>query len=89
MKKILKEEFFIVDEEICRFLKESKQIHSNNNSKSSSARSIVKEQGGDATIFLSEILHENSNYLLENSMPSHREDDDDWNYSILGDPAQD
>ena len=37
-----------------------------------STRSRVEEQGGNANTLLDVILHENSNVMLENSIPSNR-----------------
>ena len=55
--------------------------------KSNSSRRIVEVQGGNVTTFLAGILHKHIKVMLEDSITSHREEDDDRDNSKLSDKS--
>ena len=77
VKKIFKEAFFRVYEERYSFFTKKKNKKSKNNKTSKSNKEIVEEKGGNSISLMDGILHENIKVILESSIPSHREEDED------------
>ena len=87
VKNVFKEAFIRVYEERYSFFKKEKYIKSKNNRTSNSNRSTGEDLGGNSITLMDVILYLNINVLLESSIPSHIEEDEDGDNSRLNDES--